>query len=272
MSHPGSLSPRPFRPGFALALCALGLGAMLAGPLAAYRLGLGLSVRGQVALGTVLLALPAVAALLAEPSAGRAAWGPGAPTPRTIGLSLLLGAALWVGSLGLMETQSLAFPPSPETLDLFRRLHAALAPDGFADGLVSLAVIAFLPAVCEELVMRGVVLPSLAARLGALPAVLLTAAAFALIHFDPVRTLFTFVLGLLLGLLRLRTLSLWPPVVVHSTINALTFFVAPLVDDSSRAYTPQPALGLACLAAGALVAWPLLRALRPSVDSPRRAT
>jgi membrane protease YdiL (CAAX protease family) len=119
--------------------------------------------------------------------------------------------------------------------------------------------------------MRGVLLPSLAPPLGALPAVLLTAAAFALIHLDPIRLLFTFVLGLLLGLLRLRTRSLWPPVVVHSTLNALTFAIAPFVDDPTQPYTPQPALGLLCLGAGALVAWPLLRALRPSFDSPRGA-
>jgi membrane protease YdiL (CAAX protease family) len=135
---------------------------------------------------------------------------------------------------------------------------------------VSLTVIAPSPR-CEELVMRGVLLPSLAVRLGDAPAVLLTSAIFALIHFDPIRLLFTFVLGVLLGLLRLRTRSLWPSVVVHSTLNALTFAIAPLVDDPSQPYTPQPALGLLCLAVGAALAWPLLRALRPSVDSPGSA-
>jgi membrane protease YdiL (CAAX protease family) len=268
MSLPGSESRRPFPPGLAVALAALGVAAMLAGPLQAQRVGLGLGLRSQVALGTVLLALPALAALLGRPVAARAAVGTGALTARTMGLSVLLGAALWVGSLGLMEMQSLVFPPSAETLDLFRRLHAALAPSGFLDGLVSLTVIALLPAVCEELVMRGVLLPSLAVPLGAAPAILVTAAAFALIHFDPIRLLFTFVLGLLLGLLRLRTRSLWPPVIVHSTLNALTFFIAPLVDDPTQAYTPHAALGLVCLGAGGLLAWPLLRALRPSVDSP----
>jgi len=245
---------------------ALGVAAMLGGPLQAQRLGLGL--RSQVALGTVLLAVPALLVLGARPGAARAALGKAAVPARTIQLSLLLGAALWVGSIGLMEMQSLVLPPSAETLDLFRRLHAALAPSGPLDALVSLTVIALLPALSEELVMRGLLLPSLAARTGAAPAVLLTAAIFALIHLDPIRLLFTFVLGLLLGLLRLRTRSLWPPVIVHSTLNALTFAIAPLVDDPTQPYTPQPALGLLCLAVGTAVAWPLLRALRPSVDSP----
>jgi membrane protease YdiL (CAAX protease family) len=241
---------------------------MAGSPLLAQRLSLGLGLRAQVAFGTLLLALPAAAVLGARPAAARAALGTRVVTPRAVLVSALLGAALWVGSIGLMEAQSLLFPPSAETLDLFRRLHAALAPSGVLDGLVSVAVIALLPALCEELVMRGVLLPSLAAVASATPAVVLTAAAFAVIHFDPIRLLFTFVLGVVLGFLRLRTGSLWPPIVVHLTLNALTFAVAPLVDDPSQPYTPQPVLGLACLLAGTAVSWPLLRALDRVVSRP----
>jgi sodium transport system permease protein len=271
MRPPGSVSSRPLPIALAVAVTALGVAAMLSGPLLAQRLDATLGLRAIVALGTLLLAIPSLGALVARPAARRAALGPGAFAPRTAVLAMLLGSALWVASIGLMEMQSLFFPPSAETLDFFRRLHAALAPTGVLDGFVSLAVIALLPALCEELVMRGVLLPSLAALIVPGPAVTLTAAAFALIHFDPIRLLFTFVLGLVLGALRLRTGSLWPPVVVHLTLNTLTFLIAPLVDDPSRAYTPQPALGLACLVGGTAVAWPLLRALRPSVDSPGSA-
>jgi len=269
MSPAGSTSPRPIEVPVALAVTALGVAAMLASPLLAQRLSPGLGLRAQVALGTLLLALPAALVLLARPGAARAALGTGLVTRRAVALSSLLAPALWVGSIGLMETQSLLFPPSPETLDLFRRLHAALAPSGFLDAVVSLAVIALLPALCEELVMRGVLLPSLGNAVSPGFAVLLTAAAFAVIHFDPIRFLFTFVLGLVLGFLRLRTGSLGPPVVVHLTLNALTFAVAPLVDDPSKPYTPQPVLGLACLVAGVLAARPLLRALvgRPAAPA-----
>jgi membrane protease YdiL (CAAX protease family) len=260
MGSPRSETPRPFSIASAVVVTALGVAAMVAGPALAQRLSPGLGVRALVAIGTLLLALPALGVLAARPSAWRAVRGL-AVTPRTAATSVLLGAALWVGSIGLMEMQSLLFPPSEETLDLFRRLHAALAPSSVPDAVVSLAVIALLPALCEELVMRGILLPSLAALIGPTPAVGLTAAAFAVIHFDPIRLLFTFVLGLALGLLRLRTRSLWPPVIVHLTLNALTFAIAPLVDDPSQPYTPEPALGLACLVAGFAAAWPLLRSV-----------
>jgi membrane protease YdiL (CAAX protease family) len=104
-----------------------------------------------------------------------------------------------------------------------------------------------------------VLLTSLAALAGPGLAVWLSAGVFGLIHFDPLRLLFTFVLGLVLGSLRVRTASLRPPVLVHASFNTLTFLIAPLVDDPSQPYAPQPALGLLCLVAGAAVAWPLLR-------------
>ncbi|HEX9188485.1 MAG TPA: CPBP family intramembrane glutamic endopeptidase, partial [Vicinamibacteria bacterium] len=152
-------------------------------------------------------------------------------------------------------------PPPPQYLDAFRAIHEALKPAGPLDGAVSLLVIAILPGLCEELVVRGALLPSLVERLGPGGAVVGSAFLFAAMHADPYRFFFTLTIGLGLGLLRLRTGSLWPPVLAHVTLNALTFAIAPLVDDPSQPYTPQPALGLACLVAGFAAAWPLLRAL-----------
>jgi membrane protease YdiL (CAAX protease family) len=156
-----------------------------------------------------------------------------------------------------MEVQSLAWPPSPEYLDAFRAIHQALAPSGPLDALVSVIVIAVLPGVCEELVVRGVFLPALARSLGrgrgVWIAVLVSAALFAAIHLDAFRFLFTFVLGVAFGFLRLRTASLWPSVLAHTGLNTLTFVVAPFVDDPTKPYVPQPALGAACLVAGVAV-------------------
>ena len=269
MSPPGSFSPRPLPVAIALAVTLAGVAAMFAGGVLAEHLGFGL--RAQIALGTVLLATPALGALVLRPPAWQAAAGRRLPG-RTLALSGLLGAALWVGSIGLMELQSAVWPPDPKYLEMFRSLHRALAPSGPLDALVSVAVIAVLPGLCEELVVRGLLLPSLAATaLGPVAAVVFSAALFAAMHGDSYRFAFTFVVGFVFGALRLRTGSLWPAVVAHVGLNTLTFLIAPLVDDPGQAHTPQPVLGLACLLAGAAVAWPLLRALRPSVDSPASA-
>lgn len=261
MSTPGSETARPLLVVPALAVTVLGVAAMFVSGALAPRTGAGL--RAQIAAGTVALAVPALLALVLSPLVRRAAIGSGPLTSRTVGLSGLLGAALWVASIGLMEMQSLLVPPTPEYLDAFRAIHRALAPEGVLDGLVSLAVIAVLPGLCEELVVRGVLLPSLLTRAAPAPAVVGSALFFAVMHADPYRFLFTFTVGLALGAVRVRTGSLWPPVVAHVALNTLTFLVAPLLDDPAQPYTPQPLLGLACLVAGAAAAWPLLRALAP---------
>lgn len=273
MSPLGSVPGRPFPVAGAIAVTAAGVVAMVFGSaLVASRPELGL--RGQIALGTLALALPALAALVLRPELWPAVRGTRRVGARVVGLSLLLGAALWIGSAGLMEVQSLVAPPPPAYLEAFRAIHRALAPSGPLDALVSLLVIAILPGVCEELVVRGVLLPSLAHGLGpaagqrAWVAVLASALLFAAIHLDPYRFLFTLSIGLALGVVRLGTGSLWPPVLAHGSLNALTFAVAPFVDDPSQPYAPSAAVGAVCLLAGSALVWPLLRALVGDVDSP----
>lgn len=266
----------PLRPLLALVTTALGVALMIgAGVYLAPLLGsAGLEARNilrtQIALGSLLLAVPTAVALLAL---RRASWRPtlalGGLPQRVLGQAVLLGGALWIGSIGLIELQAVAWPPTPEYLEAFRAIHRALAPDGPFDALLSVAVIALLPALTEELVVRGVLLPSLAERIGPIWAVFTSAALFALMH-DPYRYLFTLAVGLVFGLLRLRSGSLWPPIVAHFTLNTLTFLIAPLVDDPSQTeYTPQPLLGTVALLAGIAVVVPLLRSFRPPFDSSR---
>jgi hypothetical protein len=101
MSPPGSDAPRPFPLRVALALTAVGIVAMVGGSTWLV-LRSGLSVRPQIALGTLLLALPALAALAIEPGRWRAVHGPRHVTGRLLFLSVLLGIALWVASAGLL--------------------------------------------------------------------------------------------------------------------------------------------------------------------------
>ncbi len=84
----------------------------------------------------------------------------------------------------------------------------------------SLLVFALLPAVCEELLHRGVITPALARRLGFFPGLLLSALIFGLLHFNLARLLPTTVLGLAAGYVRLRTGSLLPSMLVHFLYNA----------------------------------------------------
>jgi sodium transport system permease protein len=259
MSQPGSVPTRPLHPFPAIVVTLVGVSAMFLS--AAYTVRAGIGIRPQIALGTLALVLPSLVVVLAVGSARQAAFGARLIGRRTVLLSVLLGGALWVGSVGLMEMQSLLLPPPEQYLQTFRSIHEALAPTGPIDALVSLTVIALLPGLCEELVVRGVLLPSLASRIPPFLAVLASAGLFAAMHADLYRFLFTFAIGMVLGFLRLSAASLWPAVLAHASLNTLTFVIAPYVDDPSQGYTPEPLLGIACLLAGSLALVPLLRRL-----------
>jgi len=241
-----------------------GAAAMILGGVALGRLAPDLDLRIHIIVGSVLLTLPtAVLLLVYRPSVLPDTLALARLPARAVGLSILLGGALWVLSIGLMELQAMLWPPSPEYLAAFRAIHAALAPDGPLDAALSVFAIALAPAIGEEIVTRGVLLPSLYLRLGPVGAVLGSAVLFAAIHMDAYRFAFTLVIGLSLGTVRVLSRSLWPSIVAHAALNTLTFLVAPLVDDPSQTtYTPQPLLGVVSLVAGAALALPFLKALR----------
>lgn len=182
------------------------------------------------------------------------------PTRMTL-LVAAAAVALWVMSLGLFEVQYALWAPPPGYLEAFQRLHEALRPKNPLDALVSVVAIAAAPAICEELLLRGIVLPALRPALGAAGAIVASAALFALIHWDLYRAAFTFALGLALGVLRIRTGSLLAPMLAHALVNTITFVAAPLTDDTLAGGlpAPRPALGLSLLSVGAVITLLLIR-------------
>ncbi len=87
----------------------------------------------------------------------------------------------------------------------------------------SVAALAVLPALCEELLCRGFILSGLRNVMSPRGAVVLCALLFALLHFDPARIPFTFCAGLALSWVTLETGSLLPAVVMHFVYNFLLF-------------------------------------------------
>jgi membrane protease YdiL (CAAX protease family) len=188
---------------------------------------------------------------------------------RTVLLAALGGAALWAASLGLMNVQFVIWQPPPDFLESFRLLHQRLRPDTFEQAVLSVTAIAIMPALCEETLFRGIVLPSLA-RMGAVTALLGSAALFALIHIDTVsggpvfyRLPFAFAVGVGLAALRLLTGSLLPSMVAHAVLNTITFLTVFLSGAASEAMEqPQILSGLLLLAGGGAATAYLFRALR----------
>ena len=226
-------------------------------------LGPHLSLRPLIIFASAVLAAPAVLALLLTGRPVAQALALRRPDRRTAVVAAALGLSLWVASLGLLELQYTVWLPPPGYLEAFRRIHEALRPANALDAALSVLAIAAVPALFEETLVRGVVLPSLHPWLGAPGAVLASALLFAAMHFDLYRFVFTFALGLALGVVRLRAAALLPCMVVHATLNTITFLAAPLVDDPIDPLPdPRPWLGAALLLGGLAVTVLLFRWLR----------
>ena len=88
--------------------------------------------------------------------------------------------------------------------------------------LVSILVIGILCPVAEEVLFRGYVQTRLKQRWGPAPAVLVAAALFALLHFDPIHSAFALGLGLILGYATERSQSLWPAIGGHALNNTVS--------------------------------------------------
>lgn len=89
--------------------------------------------------------------------------------------------------------------------------------------VVLILTVAVAAPIFEELVFRGFMYSGFERSLGAVPAVLLTSAIFAMMHvqYNHYELLHIFVLGLVLAWARMRTQSLWTPIAMHAVNNGL---------------------------------------------------
>lgn len=86
---------------------------------------------------------------------------------------------------------------------------------------VMLLLISVMPGIFEELGFRGVIQSVLERTVDAREAWLIQAALFSVLHLSPIIFPSHFVMGLVLGFLRMRTRSLYPGMLLHAGWNAL---------------------------------------------------
>ncbi len=137
-------------------------------------------------------------------------------TPRgvlsALGCSLLFYLLLDKGLDPLLES---AFPKSQQNyLDALESLRQSPAA-----GLIQVCILAPL---IEEILMRGFVLGGLSRTYGPLLGLLISSMLFAVLHFNMVQTLSTLVCGIILGILYLKTGSIFCCILAHSGYNAIS--------------------------------------------------
>jgi membrane protease YdiL (CAAX protease family) len=111
-------------------------------------------------------------------------------------------------------------------------LHVPEGPTELVKNLIveqpyvaTIAAIAVLPALAEEIVFRGVLARSLANHKRLPVAIVLSSAVFGIYHVLPAQAVATFMLGCLLALLTLRARSIVPAIVAHFLNNAIAIIV-----------------------------------------------
>ncbi|MFN7144658.1 MAG: type II CAAX prenyl endopeptidase Rce1 family protein, partial [Myxococcota bacterium] len=206
-------------------------------------------VLADVAARTVLsmalfLALPAllVSVPLELERAPLLSWR--APRARAwLALPVLVAGTLTLG--GLLWRLGVTLFPSEDVLAAYRDSLGAF------DGVAGLVAVSVVPGICEELLFRGAILGLLRHRFPAWGAILIQALCFALLHALAVRLPYTFALGVVFGVLVVRTGSLWPAIVAHAAHN---FLATQIPADRMDAWLDHPAAwGVAALAPAA--AW-----------------
>lgn len=139
---------------------------------------------------------------------------------------------------------------------------------GFSTTVLFLVV---LPAVAKELAFRGLILNGLRQRLGVVPASLLSAFLFALYHMNVFLLVPLFCLGVVLGVLAVRSGSILPGIVTHVGCNLLMLggtLIPSLPTAGERVGILFPPILIALAVLAALLAVVLLWHLRPADSEP----
>lgn len=96
-------------------------------------------------------------------------------------------------------------------------------PETLGQLLLYILVIAVTPGVCEEVIFRGAVLPS-AEQHGMVPALLFSSLLFGMMHMSLLSFFSTFVLGLMFGLVVIKTGSIYGGMLFHTLNNLIAVF------------------------------------------------
>ena len=125
--------------------------------------------------------------------------------------------------------------------------------------ILNLFVLALLPAICEELVFRGMIFNGLRKEFGDWLAVFVSAVLFALMHASLEQLVYPLLLGMVFGWLVLRTKTVLSSMIVHFLNNAIVVTIAFVYEMTGFDFMPKQAWLFWFLAVGlALVTFGIL--------------
>lgn len=102
--------------------------------------------------------------------------------------------------------------------------------------LISIVLWALLPAICEELLFRGIIFKGLTQKFKPLSAILLGGTMFMLMHGSLQQTVYQLVLGVVLCIVYYYTQNIFYPILLHFLNNAIVIFMGFLQNESAISF------------------------------------
>ena len=188
------------------------------------------------------------------------------PRLRELGRAVLLAVFVLPTILWASQVMFTDFPHLRKLLDdprpIIQELRALT--EGSDSILSRLLVFAFLPAICEELAFRGVILTGLQKRYRPRTAILLCAFMNALFHMNVFTFLPIFAIAVLLGLLTERSESILPAMLLHFATKVALLLSVPVGAWINASFPEQllvywPAMVGCCFGLAVVLFWNLYR-------------
>lgn len=95
-------------------------------------------------------------------------------------------------------------------------------PSGFSETVFAVMAVCVAAPILEEILCRGFIMHYLK-EYGVVINLIVSAAVFSMLHFSPDTFFVIFFMGILLGVIRLATNSLWASIIAHAANNAVAF-------------------------------------------------
>lgn len=150
------------------------------------------------------------------------------------------GVAVWIlFGIGANSFATMLNLPVQRFLSGFEAFEVAAThlPATAAEYIIGIFVFCLLPAVLEELFCRGIILREYE-RYGTFFAVVAAASMFAVLHMTVASFVFTWVLGIVLAVVVLKTNSVYPAIIMHFSVNLfsltrnyLTYLMPPIMQE-----------------------------------------
>jgi uncharacterized protein len=167
-------------------------------------------------------------------------------TLKNISSMLLLAAGLQFGISILLNVIAMIKP------DWFNTYGEIMEQLGMGNSILSLIYIALIAPISEELIFRGVVFGYSRKFLPIVAANILQALLFGAYHLNLVQGLYAFVLGMFLGIIRMKFNTLYASILLHMLINISGIFLNLILTDKVL-NIPIVMIAIALLSLGAIV-------------------